>query len=57
MELVSGKSASGNEAEDLDYPQEINNDTSINEMAQDFLAIENYITGTGQGQSSTSIRP
>ena len=51
LELVSGKSASGNEAEDLDYPQEINNDTSIIEMVQDFLAIENDINGAGEGQS------
>ena len=51
LELGSGKSASGKEAEDLDYPQEINNDTSIIEMVQHFLAIETDINGTGEGQS------
>ena len=50
LELGSGKSASGKAAEDLDYPQEINNDTSIIEMVQHFLAIETDINGTGEGQ-------
>ena len=56
LELGSGKSASGKEAEDLDYPQEINNDTSIIEMVQDFLAIETDINGTREGQSKYTYR-
>ena len=52
LELGSGKSASENAAEDEDYPQQINNnDTSIVEMVQDFLAIETDTNGTaGEGQ-------
>ena len=49
LELGSGKSASEKTAEE-DYPQQINNDTSILEMAQDFLAIETDINGTGEGR-------
>ena len=56
LELGSGKSASGNAAEDLDYPQEINNDTSIIEMVQHFLAIETDINGTREGQSKYTYR-
>ena len=51
FELGSGKSAS---EEDEDYPQQINNDTSITEMVQDFFAIETEINGTGEGQYDIS---
>ena len=50
LELGSGKSASEKTAEEEDYPQQINNDTSILEMVQDFLAIETDINGTGEGR-------
>ena len=51
MELGSGKSASEKTAEEEDYPQQINNDTSILEMVQDFLAIQtDDINGTGEGR-------
>ena len=56
LELGSGKSASENTAEDEDYPQQINNDTSILEMVQDFLAIQTDINGTKEGRYKCIVK-
>ena len=56
LELGSGKSASENTAEDEDYPQQINNDTSILEMVQDILAIQTDINGTKEGRYKCIVK-